>query len=265
MTKGIQPNYNFDIIKEFINRGKSLVEIAKYYNVHRVSMGRVLRKAKIDYPEQRKIIVNHDFFENIDSEIKAYLLGFFVADGCVYNKHRIGLCIAEQDEYIVKLFAQYIAPLSFIKKLHNTKSAKNRQPQLFLRISSSKLVSDLAKLGIFERKTYKPMFIPNISEELKWHFIRGYFDGDGYFGNRIINKKYNSYRIVFTNGDPTILNDIQNFTKLGKVKSIKKYAILDLSTNKNVMYFLHKMYDNANFKLPRKFNKFLKVNTEVSK
>ena len=33
----------------------------------------------------RKLIKNENYFDNIDSEEKAYLLGFFLADGCVVD------------------------------------------------------------------------------------------------------------------------------------------------------------------------------------
>lgn len=260
--KGINPKYDFEIIKDLIKQGKTLKELGELYNVAPSSVGRALTKAGIYYTEKRKITKNHEFFESIDSEIKAYLLGFFVADGCVYNKSRFGICISKTDSYITNLFAKYIAPESFMKETHNKKGAKDRKPQIFLRISSEKIVSDLKKLGIENRKTYKPIKIPNILNELKWAFIRGYCDGDGHIGIRKV-KNSTVCRICFSNGDRTILDDIKQFAGFGRIRQQKTHFRLDIERALDVQGFLDNMYRNANFFLQRKFDKYILVNTEV--
>lgn len=254
---------NIKIIQEFIKQGYTLSMLGKEYKIHPSSMGRALNKLGINYNlEIEKIEKNEGFFEQIDSELKAYLLGFFVADGCVYDASRFGLCIAEQDTYIVELFRKAISPKSKIKYIHNTKNAKNRQRQLMIRISSKKLVNDLIKYGIVSRKTFKPIHLPNINNELKWHFVRGYFDGDGYLGKRKL-KQYNTCRISLSNGDKTILEDIKQFTNIGTLRQQGNCWRLDIENILNCKEFLDNLYKNCNYYLPRKYNKFLEVNAEV--
>lgn len=54
----------------------------------------------------RRNLENYDFFDVIDTEWKAYWLGFICADGCVYEKdHRVSLDLAEQDVEHLELFA----------------------------------------------------------------------------------------------------------------------------------------------------------------
>lgn len=261
--KGTKIIYNLEIIKEFIKKGESLNMMAKYFNVLPSCLGRSLRKLGIEYNLQvRKIEKVNNIFSVIDNEIKAYLLGFFMADGCVYDKNRIGLCIAEQDEYIINLFKEIIAPESYIKIIHNQKGAKNRQKQLMLRISSQEIVSDLKKLGIEERKTFKPMFLPKLSDDLKWHFIRGYFDGDGHLGIRNVGI-YKTCRISLSNGDKSILESIQKFSNVGSLRKQENCWRLDIENITDCYNFLNLMYNNSNYHLPRKFNKFLLVNAEV--
>lgn len=54
----------------------------------------------------KKINKNEEYFNVIDSEKKAYLLGYFLADGCVTNpsngKKCISMCLQEQDKYILE-------------------------------------------------------------------------------------------------------------------------------------------------------------------
>lgn len=139
--------------------------------------------------EQRKYF-NENFFEVIDSEIKAYLLGFIFADGCVIERHRGGkdsheyglkVNVAEKDKNIIFLLQQFISPYTRvrIKKESITERGYLRKPQYEISFYSKKLFTDLCNLGCYPRKTYLENHIPDIPEGLKIHFIRGYFDGDG--------------------------------------------------------------------------------------
>lgn len=261
--KGIKPDYNLETIKEFVKQGFTLKNFGDYYKVAPSSISRAFRKMGIIFNLQvRKISKINNIFNVIDSELKAYLLGFFAADGCVYDKFRFGLCIAEQDRYIINLFRDSIAPDSYVKESQNNKGAKNRQKQLFLRISSEEIVSDFKKYGLEERKTYKPFLIPEISEDLKWHFIRGYFDGDGHLGIRTMTK-YKTCRVCFSNGSKEILESIQKFTGKGKLASRKSHWRLDIENILDCKEFLDKMFNNCHYMLPRKYNKYLLVNAEV--
>lgn len=51
------------------------------------------------------------FFQDIQTEIQAYLLGFHAADGSVDEKrHTLRVCVAKNDREITSLFAQTICP-----------------------------------------------------------------------------------------------------------------------------------------------------------
>ena len=146
-----------------------------------------------------KIHKNNHFFEKIDSEIKAYLLGYVLADGCVliepkkrngkiysYSK-RLCFTVSVDDREVINLLKENIAPTSLIKEFHNNKGAKNRKRSLLLRISSSKIVDDLIKLNIKPKKTYDITFkfdFDKLDKSLHRHFIRGFFDGDGWIGTK---------------------------------------------------------------------------------
>ena len=65
-----------------------------------------------------------------------------------------------------------------IDLLANFGMYSNKSYEYKLALNSDKLVSDIEKLGVVERKTLTLTF-PNLREDLIPHFIRGYFDGDG--------------------------------------------------------------------------------------
>lgn len=70
---------------------------------------------------KRKYSVNDNFFKVIDSEEKAYLLGFFLADGS-YNlgtrctkSYRYQVCLQGRDKSIIDFFQNFICPENSIK------------------------------------------------------------------------------------------------------------------------------------------------------
>ena len=135
----------------------------------------------------QKYSFNEDYFETIDSEDKAYFLGFIIADGCVSDgSNRI--CITQKETDILYEFKKYVG---FEGPIHKQ---KNRNISS-INLSSSKMKSDLYKLGIHSNKTMVVKY-PDISKELQNHFIRGVFDGDGCISMRI-DKRDNSVRGQF--------------------------------------------------------------------
>jgi intein-encoded DNA endonuclease-like protein len=128
--------------------------------------------------------VNHFYFSNIDSEIKAYLLGFFAADGCIYNhvssknSWYLEINLQATDDYIVKLFQSEISPKHKLKYVKHT----TRKNQVRYRIASKQIATDLMSLGFPPRKTHAQIRLPKIDSKLIPHFIRGFFDGDGSVG-----------------------------------------------------------------------------------
>lgn len=226
--------------------------------------------------------VRHEFFKNIQTEIQAYILGFFAADGSVDEERktfRVKLC--EEDIDTVNLIAEYISPESrrfhidsYEIKGRNDKTYTGR-PQEGIDINSSILVTSLNDLGIGYKKTYSDLHIPVISTELIPHFIRGYFDGDGSIIGWIASEKGKTDRFRFKfeicAKSSTILEDIINFFKLHDIKINLNYLTRDdmyrlsTSSKKEVTKIFNLLYSDSNFYMVRKFNKFnYYVNTEVS-
>lgn len=230
-----------------------------------------------------KRLVRSKFFEDIQTELQAYLLGFYVADGSLNEeRNTISVSIAEQDKEIIELYKN-ISPEArcTIYKERTLIGPKGKeihgQPMIRIDISNKKLGNSLVQLGYGQRKTYKEMHLPDLPDCLIWHFIRGYFDGDGYFTmscrkpnpkNREVN-----YRIAVTVGmvskTKTLLVEIKNFLfKYGfdaKIYDIGGYYRLEICAKQAVKDLYTFLYKTSNFKLSRKYNKYnYYVNTEES-
>lgn len=117
-------NFNKDFIQQKLDEGltirmlsplveipeKRLREMVKHFGLT------VLNKATTH-------IVNHNYFDNIDTEEKAYFLGFLVADGCLtkdvrksgFLSKRINFSNSIWDKEIIERFRDIICPAVEIK------------------------------------------------------------------------------------------------------------------------------------------------------
>jgi len=164
---------------ELYLQGKSLRKIEELTGIPRKRVSRLLKEAGHEVKARskgttgkRKYALNENIFEVIDTEEKAYWLGFLYADGYVgFNKLELALGI--KDKQHLEKFQKFMgtdAPITE-RVIGNSTSCR-------INICSNKLLSDLEKHGCTQAKSMTLTF-PELPEELTHHFMRGYFDGDG--------------------------------------------------------------------------------------
>lgn len=214
---------------------------------------------------KRKFQINEDFFEVIDSEEKAYSLGFAFADGCNTGK-RLEISLAKKDKDILDKISKL---LLFGKiNVHEYKSKKiNSQNKVGLYVVSKKMCDDLKKLGCVPRKTFTLKF-PSLNKNIIRHFVRGFFDGDGMltFYTRHKNRKPEAQFSITSTKE--MLESIGScFSELGVNWKIHKRHKTRINNNftlrvhgnlqiKTVCDFLFK---NAKIFLNRKFQAYQKL------
>ena len=126
--------------------------------------------------------LNHNYFEVIDNQDKAYWLGFIMADGNVYERkdgnYDINIQLAIKDKPILEKFVQSLdSNIPVIEKINRRYDKEHLS--CYVKFKSNKMAKDLAKNGINPKKTEKEIIPNTVPKELVWHFVRGYFDGDG--------------------------------------------------------------------------------------
>lgn len=220
----------------------------------------------------KKYTCDETFFENIDTEEKAYWLGFFYADGYVttsgkYNNGTIGLTISEKDYGHLCKFKNSINATNPIKHYKTGKSSfKQNVEYCRLLIRSDKLYSDIVKQGVVEHKT-NIITPPNISKDLVRHFVRGYIDGDGCISKTDTETHPLSYAVKIL-GTEQVLDFIKNFIheytdiKIGryfKRKECQTVSSLEFSGNVQVEKFLDIIYKNATVFLDRKHERYIEL------
>lgn len=122
--------------------------------------------------------LRRDYFSQIDSHTKAYLLGFIMADGSVSDKTwQLRIRIAVQDrDFLEKVRAELRGPP--LRKIA-PKNPQRQQIQLNLCLSSKQLVQDLGRLGVLPAKDkVLPRVVPPPARFLV-SYVRGLVDGDG--------------------------------------------------------------------------------------
>lgn len=151
---------------------------------------------------------NQDFFDVIDTEEKAYWLGFITADGCVVStpRHpegeRISVQLAIRDrKHLVKLKQALAADAKIVTRVHKEGFDGRVKDRGFASFSvgSQKLVSALANLGVGPRKsaTVEPW---NGPDDLIRHYWRGVVDGDG----SIARKSDNLYTVFLCGSEACV-------------------------------------------------------------
>lgn len=226
--------------------------------------------------------IRHTFFTNIETELQAYLLGFYAADGSINEKRKtLRIHLQKQDSELVYLYKDTISPdaRTFLVQEHKTTGRNGKEvtahESFGVDITSAELCNSLVDLGLGYNKSYGELHIPNIPEHLIRHFIRGYFDGDGCITGWLAIEKGKSDRVRYSfdicGKTESLLNEFMQFFKIHNVKINLNYLKRDdmfklkTSSKKEIEKIFHLLYDDSNFYMSRKFNKFnYYVNTEVN-
>lgn len=238
----IGPKIKLDISKtiEKIRNGITLTEIASQLGITRVTLANYLKQANIS---KSLVKFNHRFFQNINTEDKAYWLGFCMADGCVSTTHspKVTIALAHKDRDHLEKWRQAIN--SSVKLVTNKKQTSSQH-------YSRQMCDDLITIGCTSRKSLTLKF-PEIKTNLLHHFVRGYFDGDG---SATRNKK-KQLRLTFI-GTSQFLDKLQEIlqtnNKLQTAGNNKKARSLQINGNKKARKISDWMYKDATVYLERK-------------
>ena len=143
-----------------------------------------------------KYKIKGDYFDNIDTEEKAYFLGFLIADGCVMIEtiknnrfveggkgYKLAFGIQDEDGFLMDIFSKELGFEKAKKNTNNQEGVIFRKLQRRFRFNNKHLVETLInKYKIIPRKTLDTAFefpLEYIPKHLIRHFVRGFFDGDG--------------------------------------------------------------------------------------
>lgn len=274
----VKPRYNEvifskqeeeNIINLYVNKNISTVKIGQLYNCSHKVIARLLERNNIKRTgnSRRKYKINEYFFDNIDTEEKAYCLGFLYADGCNFiKKQTVSMSLQEDDFEILEKIRLCIGSereLEYIDNSNKHDFGYTYKNQWRLLLFSKHICMSLEKIGMTPSKSLTLTF-PNIDKALYRHFIRGYFDGDGSVYQYFVNENNKPVTLTITSTNSfcekiqEILNDELNIYAgiydASNHNGITK--VLSMSTNSSKI-FLDWIYSDATIYMKRKYDRYI--------
>ena len=253
----LKNNYKDKTYKEMtkdLNRSKAAIDI----KINRLG----LVKSNYNY--------DYSFFNVIDTEEKAYWLGFISADGNVWINEETQSC-----EVCIKLQASDFEHLKkFNKTIHgNLQVTFDERICSFtgkphkccnIRLYCKEMAYDLIKHNVIPNKSLVIKYLNTLPKELERHYIRGYFDGNGCLSISKVNE--NNFRCDFTSGSKDYTLGLKKALKnegfdsyMVKSKYGNCYRLNINGGKKGCLKFLDYMYKDSTIYLDRKFNRYKKV------
>lgn len=253
----------------YSNKSICFEEISDVLGVSCRSVSRVLQEAKINTRLKNRYTLNDNYFNIIDCQEKAYILGFIYADGFVGDEKHNNIVISINDRDLLEEIASL---LNFTGSIRGTSKGgfENSKEGFSLNFSSSIMATRLREIGLYPNKSLTLIKFPKIRKDLERHFIRGYFDGDGsiYLSHNTTyhmitgeKKKYIYPTYCFSIlGTFEFLKEIEyraNF-KFSKIRDTRTREIksLEICAKKEFGYIFKYLYNDSTIKLDRKYQKW---------
>jgi len=249
-----------EVIKKY-QELKTLKEVAKFFNVSKEGIRKFFIKNNLPYTKSISYNHNENFFAT-DTEDSFYWAGFIAADGNITAKKDFTLSLKQGDYAHILKFKTIInsnAPITISppKDLIICGIETRTSGSAIIRFRAKQWSEDFIRFNIVPNKT-KIYSIPSniLNHKLVNHFIRGYFDGDGWFSHV---KKLNRYlwgicgNLDVVENIKELLNDKCNIS--GKTTIVRQNNIFKLTYSKqhDVSNIVDYLYGNANVYLDRKY------------
>lgn len=241
-------------IMEMYNRGINTPQIDRELHLKRGISSYLLRKNNIELHHRgpKSMIGNENFFDVIDTEQKAYYLGWIMADGNISinnGQYSLKIHLALHDKEIIDNF------LIATESRNKTKVKEGEHPSYYVSLTSVHMCKKLMNFGVVPRKSGFEIFPEAIPEQLKHHFVRGIFDGDGI-------ASIASKRSGFVGSKDMLLSILE-------VMGEENKWLIENKRNKNIFYFLggkkfskklyNYLYNDATIWLSRKRKNLEKI------
>ena len=248
----LSKKYSDELISEVMQKyvdGKNSKELSVEYGLNQGTITMWLRKNNLSRTRGPKSKIEiENYFETINTERKAYWLGYLMADGCCHeynNQYHIKLGCSIKDRFFIDEF------LKDIKSSNTPREIKSGNGAIVVSLSSLKMYNDLKSHGVSINKSGNEYIPSTVPEELVNHFIRGFFDGDG--STHLSGTSSFCCTISMAS---EISNKIGIPFRIQEFKSTNKVidAIASKKNDSKKMYFY--MYKNATIYLNRKYKRF---------
>lgn len=268
-----------EVLKKLYAEDKnSATELSRQFNVSRHTIKKWIEKAGIEFRKKNPDLII-DYFETINTEEKAYWLGYAWCDGNVnvrkvgkYIEYCLSIDICERDHEHLYKFKDSTKTISKVEKLKAVEAAKTSDEWRYrIRIKNSKFCKILfEKYKMIPYRTKVGNMVEALPKHLIKHFIRGVIDADG---SVILTKDSRggfTGQISISVSDEMGMFIRRHLFDEGIVKSVAKLTplymggLLDLykisyGGNIQIVRLIEYLYVDSNVYMERKYNKAMGI------
>ena len=253
-------------VEYYINNSTvTLEETSKLFGVYPDNLSKNIKDLGYQVTDRARIPqFDETIFDNIDTEEKAYWLGFIYADGYIQSpnvkqfKYIFAISLATVDTSHLKKFNSFMkCKINKVRidKYHQYGKEKER---CIWSCANKHLWNALNNLGCVPNKSLILKF-PKIKQELVRHFIRGYFDGDGTLG---CYGKYSQPSCSLV-GTKDVLDNISKRLSFNPNiyhhKGHKEETLTMSMNSQKAIDFINYIYKDSTIYLDRKYDKYIKM------
>lgn len=261
--------YKDKIIDLYLNKKLSCQSIAEIIGARTSGIYDALKRWNIDVrnlSDSHKIYtLNENYFNNIDTEDKAYWLGFIYADGFLVEPNSIGIALKNTDKSHLKKFINALDSDYAINDYEKIDSYGYSKYSRVL-IRSKNIYNQLMNKGVFLRKSLILKYPSKDILPTKFNrdFIRGYFDGDGTI---VLSTNSINFKIC---GTKELLGEIIRVFNYEISNEFAQKLYKRRQDDKNNYYIsyggkyktlkvMRYLYENSNVYLDRKHDRYLNL------
>lgn len=243
-----------------LDEHKTAKEILAEIGISESTLFRRLKQLGIKIPNyHNQLKFDNTVFDKIDSEEKAYWLGFIYADGNISsNNNSLTINLSAKDKEHLEKFNNFIKNTKSVREF-NTKTNGKEYPTCQIIVTNKHFKERLIELGVCPKKSLVLTFPPIdifVNPKLIVDFIRGYVDGDGCltfsYGGRLQMNILGTKE--FLEGIMKIFPD--KFT-INKVKRLETNVWALRNCGENADYVATKLYKEAKVFMNRKQERFV--------
>lgn len=269
MSKKIEIDRN--IIEPIYEKTKSINQTAKILGIGWCACKRILDEYGIQtYSKANQYgeCVDIECFTSIKTEEDAYWLGIMYSDGWVRaDRNEIGL--GSIDRELIERFKTYTGTTNSIrvkapnygvgKTFSDGHTIKTSKEFYTITFSSKRTKENLKRLGCMPNKSLilRCPTKEQVSDELLWHFFRGYVDGGGWLRYNVDKHRYTIGFLGTQKFIEELTNrlQIQHYGHMKRKEENGKTFSFSIDKKELVKKVLLNMYTNSSIYLMRKYQR----------
>lgn len=220
----------------------SFKSLATKFNISKYTLRKILNvDFMINTNLKNRYTLNSNYFDDIDSEPKAYLLGLLTADGYVGTEKYSNIVFESRDIELVEYLKKEISYTGEIK-ITTPGGYKNSTSGYKISFSDKNMANKLRDYGIVPFRKQDLLTMPIIPDGLIRHYIRGYIDGDGTISKSVSHSVYHEKEYFYDQLILSIIGPMDFLNDIIRTVNIEKYSF---QKSKTEYLFYLKIYSKA--------------------